>query len=73
MKRFLELVVSFLISLTGVLLTSGEMFPIRSNKAMHSRCDENMECGREKILCKPNAWYSILSRSLASVISSTDF
>ncbi|CAI5742714.1 unnamed protein product [Peronospora destructor] len=32
-----ELVVSFLISLVGVLLTSGEMLPIRSNDALHSR------------------------------------
>ncbi|EGZ12906.1 hypothetical protein PHYSODRAFT_302736 [Phytophthora sojae] len=32
-----ELVASFLISLVGVLLTSGEIMPIRSNDAMHSR------------------------------------
>ncbi|KAG7380759.1 hypothetical protein PHYPSEUDO_006813 [Phytophthora pseudosyringae] len=32
-----ELVVAFLVSLVGVLLTSGEILPIRSNDAMHSR------------------------------------
>ncbi|CAH0480285.1 unnamed protein product [Peronospora belbahrii] len=32
-----ELVVSFLISLVGVLLTSGEVLPIRSNDTLDSR------------------------------------
>ncbi|CEG44442.1 Predicted membrane protein [Plasmopara halstedii] len=32
-----ELVVAFFISLVGVLLTCGEILPIRSNDAMHSR------------------------------------
>ncbi|ETI54961.1 hypothetical protein F441_02288 [Phytophthora nicotianae CJ01A1] len=32
-----ELVAAFLVSLVGVLLTSGEILPIRSNDALHSR------------------------------------
>lgn len=32
-----ELVLSFVISLVGVLITAGEVLPIRSNKALHAR------------------------------------
>jgi hypothetical protein len=33
-----EVVASFLLSLIGVLLIAGEVQPIRSNAALHSRC-----------------------------------
>ncbi|GAB9465963.1 hypothetical protein Gpo141_00003349 [Globisporangium polare] len=32
-----ELVLSFVISLVGVLITAGEVLPIRSNQALHAR------------------------------------
>ncbi|KAI9918080.1 hypothetical protein PsorP6_013285 [Peronosclerospora sorghi] len=47
----LELGISFLISLTGVLLTSGEMVPIRSNEAMHSRCNDKRWQRERGIFC----------------------
>lgn len=34
----LELVLAFAISLAGVLVTAGELLPIRSNRRLHARC-----------------------------------
>ncbi|ETK94791.1 hypothetical protein, variant [Phytophthora nicotianae] len=44
-----ELVAAFLVSLVGVLLTSGEILPIRSNDALHSRCDVQLPLKRNTI------------------------
>lgn len=37
LQVIVELVLSFLISLVGVLLTSGEFLPIRSSESLYSR------------------------------------
>lgn len=68
----MELVLSFLISLVGVLLTSGEFLPIRSSETLYSRY-ERIDAWLVTRVLVSNSRHSPLLRSLASVISSPDF